>query len=108
MINYSIGNRIKELRVLNGLSQLQLALAADITPAYLSQLERDEKSPTVKCLSRICTGLHLSLKDFFDMESDIQMKPFANQIIEEITCFSEKDQQELLQIVRHISHIKES
>lgn len=108
MMNYSIGNRIKELRIINGLSQLQLALAADITPAYLSQLERDEKSPTVKCLSRICRGLHLSLKDFFDTEKDVKLKTYTNQIFEEINNFEEKDQQELLQIIRHISHIKET
>ena len=107
-MNYSIGNRIRELRTMNGMSQLQLALAAEITPAYLSQLERDEKSPTVKCLSGICSGLHLSLKEFFDTENDIHMKPYANQIFDEINCFDEKDQQELLQIIRHISHIKDA
>lgn len=107
MTNYSIGDRIRELRIKNGMSQLQLALAADITPAYLSQLERDEKSPTVKCLSRICNGLHLNLKDFFDIDQEVQIKSYTNQIIEMINSFEEKDRQELFQIIRHISHIKE-
>ncbi len=108
MNNYSIGLRIRELRLLNGMSQLQLALSAEITPAYLSQLERDEKSPTVKCLSGICNGLHLSLNEFFDTKNDIKLKPYTNQIIEEINSFDEKEQKELLQIIRHISHIKRS
>lgn len=106
MMNYSIGARIRELRMMNGMSQLQLALAAEITPAYLSQLERDEKSPTIKCLSSICNGLHLSLKEFFDYENDVEMNPFVNRIVEEIGCFEEAEQKELLQIIRHISNIK--
>ena len=42
-INYSIGSRIRQLRTENNFSQLQLALSAEITPAYLILIERDEK-----------------------------------------------------------------
>ena len=47
--NFSIGNRIRELRLRNHLSQEQLAFAADITTVYLGQLERNEKKPDCFC-----------------------------------------------------------
>ena len=38
--NFSIGNRIRELRNQKHLSQEQLALSAEITTAFLGHIER--------------------------------------------------------------------
>lgn len=62
--NYSIGDRVKELRTQNKLSQEQLALRAEITTAYLGQIERGEKNPTVVTVERICNALGISLSAF--------------------------------------------
>lgn len=107
MINYSIGTRIRQLRTENNLSQLQLALSAEITPAYLSLLERDEKNPTVNCLSKICNALNLSLKDFFDEGYDVE-NPVVNQINAELKKFNNTQQIELLEVIKHISNINNS
>ena len=40
--NFSIGNRIRELRNQKHLSQEQLALSAEITTAYLGQIPQNE------------------------------------------------------------------
>jgi transcriptional regulator with XRE-family HTH domain len=108
MYNYgfSIGNRINELRTKYGLSQLQLATSSDITSAYLSLLERDEKNPTVFVLSKICEALNISLKEFFDIEYDIENNATINQIIYELKLFSIEEQEEILNIIKHISKLK--
>lgn len=63
--NFSIGQRIRELRTQNYLSQEQLALAAEITTAYLGQIERNEKNPTVSVVEKICRALEIGLAEFF-------------------------------------------
>ncbi|WP_313584876.1 helix-turn-helix domain-containing protein [Lacrimispora sp.] len=51
--NFKTGDRIKELRIEQGLSQEQLALRAKITPTYLGLVERNEKkNPTINMMSR--------------------------------------------------------
>ena len=43
-MSYNIGLRLRNLRKTARLSQEQTALAANITPAYLGQIERNEKT----------------------------------------------------------------
>ena len=63
-------NRIRELREAKKMTQNALANAAGVSPTYIYQLERGEKSPTVEYLDHICWGLGLTLKDFFDYPNE--------------------------------------
>ena len=63
--SFNIGERIRELRTIRGLSQEQLALRSDITPTYLGQIERNAKNPTVKIIEQLCQTLGLGLPEFF-------------------------------------------
>lgn len=65
-----VANRIRELREAKKMTQNALANAAGVSPTYIYQLERGEKSPTVEYLDHICWGLGLTLKEFFDFPSD--------------------------------------
>ncbi len=60
-----IGLRIKTLREKKELSQNGLANKAGISPTYIYQLERGEKSPTIEYLEFICEALDITLEDFF-------------------------------------------
>jgi transcriptional regulator with XRE-family HTH domain len=53
----SLGEELRRVRMRAGLSQEDLAFKADISRNYVSLLERDEKSPTVQTLFRICRAL---------------------------------------------------
>ena len=61
-----VANRIRELREAKKMTQNALANAAGVSPTYIYQLERGEKSPTVEYLDHICWGLGLTLNDFFN------------------------------------------
>lgn len=60
-----IGNKIRCLRKLRGWSQETLAFNANINPAFLGQLERGLKSPTVVTLKKIAEALDVSLAELF-------------------------------------------
>ena len=52
-----LGRILKETREAAGLTQEALALSAGVDRSYVSQLERDIKSPTVQMLFRLCESL---------------------------------------------------
>ncbi len=110
MKNYSVGNRIRKLRVQKHLSQEQVALRAGITTAYLGQIEREEKNPTVKLIEKISNVLELSLSDLFcDQELNTESTDgVLENIIFELRALSEKDKKEILEIIKHIIKIKDS
>ena len=59
----TLGERIRTVREARGLSQVSLADAAGISQGYLSQLEQDEREPSLSIAARIARALNLSLDD---------------------------------------------
>ena len=59
-----IGEKIKRLRILNNLTQEELALRCDLTKGFISKLERDLTSPSIATLVDILEALGTDLKDF--------------------------------------------
>ena len=53
----SLGAELRRARTDAGLTQEQLAFAADLDRSYISLLEHDQKSPTVDTLVRLCAAL---------------------------------------------------
>lgn len=64
----NIGQRIKQLRIKNGLTLEELASRTELSKGFLSQLERDLTSPSISTLSDITEALGLSLSSFFQEE----------------------------------------
>ncbi len=55
-----IGEEIRKAREAAGLTQTQLAEAADLHRTYISQLERDIKSPSLDVFLRLCKAMKIS------------------------------------------------
>lgn len=51
--------KIKEIRVEKGLTQIELARKANISQSYLSELESNKKSPTLRQLCKIADALNV-------------------------------------------------
>lgn len=62
----NIGEKIKRLRIRNGLTQEELADRSELTKGFISQIERDLTSPSIATLVDILECLGTNLKDFFD------------------------------------------
>lgn len=74
-----IGVKIKELRILKGLTQEELADRAELSKGFISQLERDLTSPSIATLMDILQCLGTTLGEFF------------NETVEEQIVFSKND-----------------
>lgn len=55
----NIGNGIKNIRKIRGISQGELAEIVKISPSSLSQIENGVKRPTAKNLKKICDALRV-------------------------------------------------
>ena len=65
-----VGQRIRELREQKNYTLNKLANHAGVSQSYLRDVELENKNPTIAFLSLICQSLGISLKDFFNEESD--------------------------------------
>ncbi len=68
-----IGHKIKELRVMKGLTQEELADRVELSKGFISQLERDLTSPSIATLTDILQCLGTSLSAFFNDEKEEQI-----------------------------------
>lgn len=62
----SIGNKIKDLRKLNKLTQVELAKKANISRSYLADIEKDRYNASVDTLKALANGLNVKLSDILD------------------------------------------
>lgn len=65
-IKQVIGARIQKIRKMKGLTQDKLAENVNISPKYLSSVERGKENPTLNTLISLSESLKVNLDDFFD------------------------------------------
>lgn len=59
------GERVKTIRIAQGLSQEKLAEKALLHRTYVGMIERGEKNITLKNIYRIAHGLGVDIRDLF-------------------------------------------
>jgi DNA-binding XRE family transcriptional regulator len=59
----TLGQKIRGVREARQQTQVQLAAVAGISQGYLSQLEQDEREPTLSVAARLAGALGVSLDD---------------------------------------------
>ena len=60
------GNRVRQLRKLENLSQEELAEKAGLHRTYIGMIERAEKNITLVNIEKIALALNIALIDFFN------------------------------------------
>ena len=68
-----IGLKLKELRVLKGLTQEELADRSELSKGFISQVERNLTSPSIATLTDILQCLGTTLGEFFYESPDEQI-----------------------------------
>ena len=68
-----IGSRLKELRILKGLTQEELADRAELSKGFISQVERNLTSPSIATLMDILQCLGTSVSEFFSETPEEQI-----------------------------------
>lgn len=64
-IKQKLGKRIKELRQARNLSQEKFALQIDMDRTYLASIESGKRNVSLENISKIASGLEISLEDLF-------------------------------------------
>ena len=65
-----IGKKIKELRIQNDLTLVDLASRCELTKGFLSQVERNMTTPSIGTLEDILEALGSNLSEFFHEEEE--------------------------------------
>ena len=69
----NIGLKLKELRILKGLTQEELADRAELSKGFISQLERNLTSPSIATLLDILQCLGTTIGEFFNESPEEQI-----------------------------------
>ena len=104
----TIGQRIRNYRTMQGLSQERLAEMSGCHPTYVGQLERGEKNATIESIERISAALSISLSRLFEKmgndQSEEQNIPLA--CYELLSAKNPTDQEQLYKILLEIDKYK--
>ena len=68
-----IGKKIRRLRLEKNLTQEELANRTELSKSFISQVEREQTSPSIATLVDILQALGTNLRDFFNDETDSQI-----------------------------------
>lgn len=71
-----VGQRLRSIRTLYGLSQRELARRAGLTHATISLIETERVSPSIASLKKVLDGIPLSLAEFFTFDVDAPRRIF--------------------------------
>lgn len=64
-IEQKFGNKIRELRLKQDISQEELAFRASLSKNYISDVERGTRNISLQAISKIAKGFGVSEKDLF-------------------------------------------
>lgn len=59
-LRQTVARNLRVLRKQKGLSQEELAFQAEINRNYVGQIEREEKSPTIDVVEKLCGSLGIT------------------------------------------------
>jgi len=90
-----IGQKIRNLRTLKGLTQEELADRSELTKGFISQLENDQTTPSLETFLDLLNGLGVSPSEFFQEEEE-------EKIVFHDEDYCEKEDPELLNKIEWI------
>lgn len=99
MVQKMIGGRIQEIRKQRGLTQEQMAERVNISPHYLSALERGVYNIKLDLLVDILNILNCSADEVFQDVVDSSSKIKASQLSEKLKGLPLQEQRKILEVV---------
>ncbi len=94
-----IGNRIQEIRKNKGLTQEQLAEQIEISPHYLSALERGVYNIKLELLVKMLNALDCSADEAFQDVVKNSSKVRSNLLSEKLNVLPLKEQKKIYEVI---------
>jgi len=96
-----IGNRIREYRMKNKMSQEELADMAKLHPAHFGRIERGEENATLVSIEKIIKALNVTPQEFFNFRNDenVTKDSSINKVITYLNIMTEDDRQDVIKTV---------
>lgn len=69
MIKEKVGQRIKELRTKQGLSQEEFAFRCELDRTYITSLEKGKRNISLTNLEKIAKAFNMTLSEFFNFDN---------------------------------------
>ncbi|ADL08391.1 helix-turn-helix domain-containing protein [Thermosediminibacter oceani] len=80
----NIGKRIRQIRLQRDLTQEELGERANLHYSYIGQVERGDKLPSLKTLSKIAKALNVSLDYVLEDPATYEAQPDTEAAINEL------------------------
>lgn len=74
MTSINVGERLKQLRIRDGISQRELSRRAGVPNSAISVIESNKVSPSVDSLTRVLSGFPMTLIEFFSDKEEGEEK----------------------------------
>lgn len=79
----SISQNVKKYRLLNKMTQEELAELLDLDTQYYAQLERGERNFTIEKLIRLCNIFHIGIENLIEVNTSTDTA--SEELIEKLT-----------------------
>ena len=97
-----LGNRIKELRRIQGLSQEKLAEIVSLDSKFISKIEVGRSSPSLETMESIADALGVEIKDLFEF-AHLQAGGVKAEEIEKLLAGADEEKKRIImKIVRAV------
>lgn len=110
-LSIKIGQRIRNYRLRQKLSQEELSEKCGLHPTYIGQVERGEKNATLESISKITDGLSISLSTLFENIEDYRDERSNNypaMAYDLVQSVSESVQEKIITIIKTTIEIKDN
>lgn len=99
----NLGKRIKTIRKQNKITLQQISESTGLSQPFISEIEREIKSPSIETLSKICSALGITLGELFSLGEDITpLPPHLKELVENARDFTPEQIESLTQFLKNL------
>lgn len=103
----SIGGRIKELRLLQGMTQEKLAELCDTSVSSIARWESESLHPNMKHQERLAEIFGMRIDDFYiNLDTPVTQDYILSQVLKETQKLDLEEQKYVLQVIRGLTKLK--
>ena len=101
---YKLGVKIRILRKAAGLTQEQLAEAADMSVNFIGYVERGQRAPSIQTLEQIAQALNVAPKALFEFSEDEEHELLCDTLLATTRKCAPDDLRALIQVAKQLGN----